>query len=231
MCQYIFIKKDSIIMLKQLDGSTLLDFKKFTHDELLIFMSITQKAALNKSKYINIDIQKLFKELLLENKPDINYMLDQFASKCCNIHVSTTVNGKRKRFALFQELEYDPYERKLTLEVNPKYLSILVRMYQDWTAEEIELYNNLSSDYNRSLYTLLKYSNGEYVVELDFLKNFLFADNMPRSYELVGKFIQTIITPATEELNKYFPELKVEKIRTSRNITHLKFTYNKKASD
>lgn len=231
MCQYIFIKKDNFIMLKQLDGSTLLDFKKFTHDELLIFMSITQKAALNKSKYINIDIQKLFKELLLENKPDINYMLDQFASKCCNIHVSTTVNGKRKRFALFQELEYDPYERKLTLEVNPKYLSILVKMYQDWTAEEIELYNNLSSDYNRSLYTLLKYSNGEYIVELDFLKNFLFADNMPRSYELVGKFIQTIITPATEELNKYFPELKVEKIRTSRNITHLKFTYNKKASD
>lgn len=231
MCQYIFIKKDNFIMLKQLDGSTLLDFKKFTHDELLIFMSITQKAALNKSKYINIDIQKLFKELLLENKPDINYMLDQFASKCCNIHVSTTVNGKRKRFALFQELEYDPYERKLTLEVNPKYLSILVRMYQDWTAEEIELYNNLSNDYNRSLYTLLKYSNGEYVVELDFLKNFLFADNMPRSYELVGKFIQTIITPAIEELTAYFPELKVEKIRTSRNITHLKFTYNKKASD
>lgn len=231
MCQYIFIKKDNFIMLKQLDGSTLLDFKNFTHDELLIFMSITQKAALNKSKYINIDIQKLFKELELENKSDVNYILDRFASKCCNIHVSSTVNGKRKRFALFQELEYDPYERKLTLEVNPKYLSILVKMYKDWTAEEIELYNNLSSDYNRSLYTLLKYSNGEYVVELDFLKNFLFADNMPRSYELVGKFIQTIITPAIGELTEYFPELKVEKIRTSRNITHLKFTYNKKASE
>lgn len=231
MCQYIFIKKDNFIMLKQLDGSTLLDFKKFTHDELLIFMSITQKAALNRSKYINIDIQKLFKELPLKNNQDINYILDKFASKCCNIHVSTTVNGKRKRFALFQELEYDPYERKLTLEVNPKYLSILVKMYQDWTAKEIELYNNLSSDYNRSLYTLLKYSNGEYIVELDFLKHFLFADNMPRSYELVGKFIQTIITPAVEELTEYFPELKVEKIRTSRNITHLKFTYNKKASD
>ena len=218
-------------MLKQLDGSTLLDFKKFTHDELLIFMSITQKAALNRSKYINIDIQKLFKELPLENNQDINYILDKFASKCCNIHVSTTVNGKRKRFALFQELEYDPYERKLTLEVNPKYLSILVKMYQDWTAKEIELYNNLSSDYNRSLYTLLKYSNGEYIIELDFLKHFLFADNMPRSYELVGKFIQTIITPAVEELTEYFPELKVEKIRTSRNITHLKFTYNKKTYD
>lgn len=231
MCQYIFIKKDNFIMLKQLDGSTLLDFKNFTHDELLIFMSITQKAALNKSKYINIDIHKLFRELELENKTDVNYILDRFASKCCNIHVSSTINGKRKRFALFQELEYDPYERKLTLEVNPKYLSILVKMYKDWTAEEIELYNNLSSDYNRSLYTLLKYSNGEYVVELDFLKNFLFADNMPRSYGLVGKFIQTIITPAIEELTEYFPELKVEKIRTSRNITHLKFTYNKKASD
>lgn len=231
MCQYIFIKKDNFIMLKQLDGSTLLDFKKFTHDELLIFMSITQKAALNRSKYINIDIQKLFKELPLENNQDINYILDKFASKCCNIHVSTTVNGKRKRFALFQELEYDPYERKLTLEVNPKYLSILVKMYQDWTAKEIDLYNNLSSDYNRSLYTLLKYSNGEYIIELDFLKHFLFADNMPRSYELVGKFIQTIITPAVEELTEYFPELKVEKIRTSRNITHLKFIYNKKASD
>lgn len=231
MCQYIFIKKDNFIMLKQLDGSTLLDFKKFTHDELLIFMSITQKAALNRSKYINIDIQKLFKELPLENNQDINYILDKFASKCCNIHVSTTVNGKRKRFALFQELEYDPYERKLTLEVNPKYLSILVKMYQDWTAKEIELYNNLSSDYNRSLYTLLKYSNGEYIIELDFLKHFLFADNMPRSYELVGKFIQTIITPAVEELTEYFPELKVEKIRTSRNITHLKFTYNKKTYD
>lgn len=218
-------------MLKQLDGSTLLDFKKFTHDELLIFMSITQKAALNRSKYINIDIQKLFKELPLENNQDINYILDKFASKCCNIHVSTTVNGKRKRFALFQELEYDPYERKLTLEVNPKYLSILVKMYQDWTAKEIELYNNLSSDYNRSLYTLLKYSNGEYIIELDFLKHFLFADNMPRSYELVGKFIQTIITPAIGELTEYFPDLKVEKIRTSRNITHLKFTYNKKASE
>lgn len=231
MCQYIFIKKDNFIMLKQLDGSTLLDFKKFTHDELLIFMSITQKAALNRSKYINIDIQKLFKELPLENNQDINYILDKFASKCCNIHVSTTVNGKRKRFALFQELEYDPYERKLTLEVNPKYLSILVKMYQDWTAKEIELYNNLSSDYNRSLYTLLKYSNGEYIIELDFLKHFLFADNMPRSYELVGKFIQTIITPAIGELTEYFPDLKVEKIRTSRNITHLKFTYNKKASE
>lgn len=230
MCQYIFIKKDNFIMLKQLDGSTLLDFKKFTHDELLIFMSITQKAALNKSKYININIQKLFKELEIDI-PDINYVLDKFTSKCCNIHVSTTVNGKRKHFALFQELEYDPYERKLLLEVNPKYLSILVKMYQDWTAEEIELYNNLSNDYNKSLYTLLKYSNGEYIVEIDFLKHFLFADNMPRSYELVGKFIQTIITPAIEELTEYFPELKVEKIRTSRNITHLKFTYNKKASD
>ena len=31
MCQYIFIKKDNFIMLKQLDGSTLLDFKNFTN--------------------------------------------------------------------------------------------------------------------------------------------------------------------------------------------------------
>lgn len=218
-------------MIKQLDGSMLLNLKYFTHNELLIFMKITQVATLNKSKYINIDIHKLFENLFIKGTADINSILDKFASKCFTIHISTIINGKRKRFSIFLESEYNPYEKKLILEVNPKYLSILVKIYKDWTAEEIELYNNLSSDYNRSLYTLLKYSNGEYIVELDFLKHFLFSDNMPRSYELVGKFIQTIITPAIEELTEYFPELKVEKIRTSRNITHLKFTYNKKASD
>lgn len=230
MCQYIFVKKDNLIMLKQLDGSTLLDFKKFTHDELLIFMKITQKAALNKSKYINLNVLKLLEELFPVTPVDINYMIDQFASKCCNIHVVKLVNGKRKRFSIFQEIEYDPYEKKITIEINPKYLSILVNMYYDWTADEIELYNNLSNDYNRCLYTLLKYSNGEYIVEIDFLKDFLFADNMPNSYSLVGKFIQKIINPAVEELSDYFEDLSFEKIRTSRNITHLGFTYKKKAS-
>ena len=78
MCQYIFVKKDNLIMLKQLDGSTLLDFKKFTHDELLIFMKITQKAALNKSKYINLNVLNLLKELFPVTPVDVNYMIDQF---------------------------------------------------------------------------------------------------------------------------------------------------------
>lgn len=86
---------------------------------------------------------------------------------------------------------------------------------------------SLRSSYSKNIFKLLKQweSKKEKLFSIEEFRNLL---NVPSKYRMseIDKFI---LKPMNTELPQYFPNLKLEKIKTGKKVTSLKFTWNGKA--
>lgn len=204
-------------------------FGKFKEKELDLFFSIcfkvrdlgTKKVVLSFSElkalsnYSNRNLERFIKDL--SNTYD----------KMLGLNIKIMHSGLSfTKFNLFSEYTVNVEKKTITIQVHEKFEYILNKMLKEGNYTKFELieFVNLKSSYSKNMFKLLKQweTKKERKFDIHEFRNIL---DIPPKYRM-SEIDKKIITPIMQELSQLFSNLKLEKIKTGRNVTGLKFSWN-----
>lgn len=211
-------------------------FSIFKEKELDLFFSILYKIK-NKNDLL---VSFTFKELrLLSNYSNKNIDrltndLDQMFKKILNLNLNFNNNENKKnrsfgRVNLFNYYEIFIDRQTVEIKMNKDFEYLLNNLVEKYTQFELKEFVSLKSTYSRHLFRLLKqFSTTKWVkFEINEFRELL---GIPSKYRM-SDIDKSIFSIALNELSTYFYELKLEKIKDGRKVTHFKFSWKNKQED
>ncbi|MGL5902987.1 MAG: replication initiation protein [Cetobacterium sp.] len=207
-----------------------LNFGKFKEKELDLFFSICYKMKNQGTNEISLSFQEL-KEL--SNYSNRN--LDRFTKdlqntykKLLNITMQIENENYIEGFTIFTSYKIKKEEREISIKVNEDYRFILNDITK-FTKFDLMDFISLKSSYSKNMFKLLKQfdkanNNNWYIIKIDEFKKML---NIPESYKM-GSIDQKVLSPILDQLEPYFSDLKLEKIKKGVKVESLKFIWKNK---
>ncbi len=202
----------------------------FLVKELDLFFSLCFKLKESGGNEIRIsftDIQKLIGEVrsierFKQNLENLNKKLSQLNYQ---IEISPNVF---ERFVLFINLTSNYNDNTLTIKVNEKFNYILNNLIGNFTKFDLMEFVSLKSSYSKNMFKIIKQWEWLPVKEKDFpIEEFREMLKVPATYRMSIIDIK-VLRPIEEELLKYYKTLKIEKIKTGKKVTSIKFSWIKK---
>lgn len=132
-------------------------------------------------------------------------------------------DGGFKSIILFPTFEVDPTKNTIKIRVNPDYKYLLNHLQAPYTIQALIEYSELKSGYSQLMYSLLKCWNKAKKLKID-IENFRRELGVPEGYS-ISVIDKRVLAPIMKELPKYFPSLRVEKIKEGRSVTAFQFTW------
>ena len=208
-----------------------ISFGTFKEKELDLFFSICYKLKEQGTKEVELTFSEL-KNLIGENKnlKRLKNNIDSLNKKLAMINHQIEIRPNVfERFVLFTNFTTDYNENILTIKVNDKFSYILNNLINKYTKFDLLDFISLKSIYSKNMFKLLKQWESLNKIEcsLDEIKEKL---NIPKAYS-TSDFNKRVLIPIMEELPQYFSNLKLEKIKTGKKVTSLKFTWNGKQKE
>lgn len=208
-----------------------ISFGTFKEKELDLFFSICYKLKEQGTKEVDLTFSEL-KNLIGENKnlKRLKNNIDSLNKKLAMINHQIEIRPNVfERFVLFTNFTTDYNENILTIKVNDKFSYILNNLINKYTKFDLLDFISLKSIYSKNMFKLLKQWESLNKIEysLDEIKEKL---NIPKAYS-TSDFNKRVLIPIMEELPQYFSNLKLEKIKTGKKVTSLKFTWNGKQKE
>ncbi|MCJ8343063.1 MAG: replication initiation protein [Cetobacterium sp.] len=203
-------------------------FNEFTEKEWDLFFAICYKIKDKGTDVVEFDFSELKELLDLKKKPERlrEYILslnEKLLSMKFTYHIELDVYDT---FVFFSRLQTNFKTGKLEITINFPVKYLLNDLMKNYTKFDLMDFVSLKSTYSKKLFKLLK--QWETVKEKKFLiEEFRYELGVPKSYKMsdIDKRVFKIIM---EELPKHFIDLKLEKIKTGKTITSLKFTWSRK---
>ena len=200
---------------------------KFTDKETDIFFSIMFKS-MNTIGNVVIDFSEL--KNLIEGHRSEQRLINNV--RRLNLKLKTLVDEVRDKdgnyiaFSLFGDITTKPKERIIEIKIDDRFRNLINNLMGKFTEFDLKDLISLKSVYSKILFRLLKQweTKKEREIEINEFRELL---AIPPKYRLseIDKFV---LTPIMLELPKYFPNLKLEKIKTGKKVTSLKFTWSRK---
>lgn len=135
-------------------------------------------------------------------------------------------DGSFRRFVLFTGFDVNVKKQTVEVSINPKLEGILNGLTTEFSRFELSAFTAIRSTYAKTLFRLLMQyrSTGYYTVSIDEFKEIM---DIPKSYTQMGQIDQRVIKPAMKELNNYFENLELTKIKAKKGnkIAKLEFTF------
>ncbi|MDT2987373.1 replication initiation protein [Enterococcus casseliflavus] len=132
-----------------------------------------------------------------------------------------------KRFVLFTGFEINVSKMFVDVSVNPKLDYIINGLTTEVSRFKLSAFTSIRSTYAKTLFRLLMQyrSTGYYIVRIEDFKERM---DIPESYRQMGQIDQKVLQPALRELQNYFSDLKVAKIKAKKGnkIAKLEFTFS-----
>ena len=208
-----------------------ISFGTFKEKELDLFFSICYKLKEQGTKEVDLTFSEL-KNLIGENKnlKRLKNNIDSLNKKLAMINHQIEIRPNVfERFVLFTNFTTDYNENILTIKVNDKFSYILNNLINKYTKFDLLDFISLKSIYSKNMFKLLKQWESLNKIEcsLDEIKEKL---NIPKAYS-TSDFNKRVLIPIMEELPQYFSNLKLEKIKTGKKVTSLKFTWSSKQKE
>ena len=203
---------------------------KFTDRETDIFFSIMFKS-MDTIGNVIIEFNEL-KELIEGHRSE-QRLIDNVRK--LNLKLKTLVNevrdidGNYTAFNLFGDITTKPKDRVIEIKIDDRFRNLINNLIGNFTKFDLKDLISLNSTYSKTLFRLLKQweSKKERECPMDEFRELL---AIPPKYRIseIDKFV---LTPIMTELPQYFFNLKLEKIKTGRRVTSLKFTWNGKQKE
>lgn len=203
---------------------------KFTDRETDIFFSIMFKS-MDTIGNVIIEFNEL-KELIEGHRSE-QRLIDNVRK--LNLKLKTLVNevrdidGNYTAFNLFGDITTKPKDRVIEIKIDDRFRNLINNLIGNFTKFDLKDLISLNSTYSKTLFRLLKQweSKKEREFPMDEFRELL---AIPPKYRIseIDKFV---LTPIMTELPQYFFNLKLEKIKTGRRVTSLKFTWNGKQKE
>jgi plasmid replication initiation protein len=201
-----------------------ISFSNFSEKEVNLFFSLLFLSKEQGKEKITLN----FSELRELSNGDIHSKrfikaLNNINEKMIKLHQKIIIGKKTFIFTLFNLFIIDEEEKKLTVQINENFYYMLNDIIGNYTKFDLIEFVNLDSTYSKSMFRLLKQweTVAEKEFELEELKDIL---GTPPSYDTTN-FNKFVLKPVLKELPQYFKDLKLEKKKTGRKVTHLKFTW------
>lgn len=204
-------------------------FGKFKEKELDLFFSICFKVRDMGTKKVVLSFSEL-KELSNYSNRNLNRFIKDLSNtydKMLGLNIKIMHSELSfTKFNLFSEYTVNVEEKTITIQVHEKFEYILNKMLKEGNYTKFELieFVNLKSSYSKNMFKLLK--QWEIKKERKFnISEFRNILDIPPKYRM-SEIDKKILTPIMQELGQLFSNLKLEKIKTGRNVTGLKFSWS-----
>ena len=200
----------------------------FSTKELDLFFSICFKLKEMGTDEIRIsfnDIKFLIGE---ENNPKrVKFHIDNLNKKLAQLNCQFEISPNIfERFVLFTNFTSNYNDNSLTIKVNSKFGYLLNNLIGNFTKFDLIEFVNLKSSYSKNMFKFLKQWESIKIKEFK-IDEFRELLNIPKGFTM-SKIDERILKPIMDELPQYFLNLKLEKIKTGKKITSLKFSWSKK---
>ena len=218
-------------ILKYNNDLNSLSFGQFKEKELDLFFSICFKVKELGNKEIEIPFEEL-KKLSNYSNRNLNRFIKDLEStydKMLSLNIKITYSEiDFEKFNLFNSYEVLGSEKKIIIQVSKKFEYLLNKLIGNYTKFDLIEFVSLKSIYSKNLFKLLKQweSKREKLYNLEEFKKILNVPNYTTT-----DFNRRVLKPIMEELPQYFSNLKLEKIKTGKKVTSLKFTWNGKPKE
>ncbi|MGL5124753.1 MAG: replication initiation protein, partial [Fusobacteriaceae bacterium] len=201
----------------------------FSTKELDLFFSICFKLkeiGMDEIKISFNDIKFLIGE---ENNPKrVKFHIDNLNKKLAQLNYQFEISPNIfERFVLFTNFTTNYNDNSLTIKVNNKFGYLLNNLIGNFTKFDLIEFVNLKSSYSKNMFKFLKQWETVKIKDLK-IDEFRELLNIPKGFTM-SKIDERILKPIMGELPQYFSNLKLEKIKTGRSVTNLKFTWSRKA--
>lgn len=215
-------------LIKYHNDMNKVSFNGFNEKELNLFFSLCFKAKNIGTNEVSLS----FSELRKLSRGDIN--LSRFLKTLKTTYdklITLPFHYKNEKgfgaFILFNKYFVNEIDKTVTIKLSEDFEYILNNLIGNFTKFDLIEFVSLKSSYSKNIFKILK--QWESKKEKTFLiEEFREVLNIPIKYRIseIDKFV---LKPIIIELPQYFNNLKVEKIKTGRKVTHLKFSWmNKK---
>ncbi|MCJ8342126.1 MAG: replication initiation protein [Cetobacterium sp.] len=222
------MKNDGVV--KYNNDMNSVSFGKFKEKELDLFFSICFKVKELGLKEVELSFSEL-RELSNYSNRNLDRFIKDLSSTydkmlALNIQIKYSEIDFEK-FNLFDSYKISGTERKISIQVSKKFEYLLNNLIGNYTKFDLIDFVSLKSSYSKNVFKLLKQWETLKQVEYN-IENFKDLLGVPTTYT-TAKFNERVLKPIMEELPQYFPNLTLEKIKTGKKVTSLKFIWSRKA--
>lgn len=203
------------------------NFNGYTEKELNMFFSLVFLAKEKGNNKLIVPFCEL-KELSDgdKNKKRFIQNLINVNKKLIKLNHQIEINNIIHIFSLFNTFSIDKENDQLIVQINEVFSYMLNDLIGNFTKFDLIEFVSLKSSYSKNMFKLLKQWESKKEREFN-IENFRKLLAIPKGFSL-GKINERVLTPILDELPQYFNNLKVEKIKTGRKVTHLKFSWTNK---
>lgn len=205
-----------------------LDFSLMTLKERGLFFSLCFFLKEKGTNEVTLSFNEL-REVVNFSKTDTDSFIKLIRNtyrKLLKITLAEEDENQIEETTIFSKYKILKSEKMVILKLNKDFEHILNKLENNYTEHELLEYTSLKSDYSQLTYAFLKKWNTTKKVKISIL-DFREKLGVPNSYD-TSNFNRQVLKPIMEELPRYFPNLKLEKIKTGKKVTSLKFTWNGK---
>ncbi|MGL5355689.1 MAG: replication initiation protein, partial [Cetobacterium sp.] len=200
---------------------------KFTDRETDIFFSIMFKS---KGTTGNVIIE--FNELknLIEGHRSEQRLVDNI--RRLNLKLKTLVDeivdidGNYTAFNLFGDITTKPKDKVVEIKIDDRFRNLINNIIKNFTEFDLKDLISLNSTYSKTIFRLLKQWETKKIRKFT-IEEFREILGVPEKYRM-SEIDKKILNPIMQELPQYFSNLKLEKIKTGKKVTSLKFTWSRK---
>lgn len=163
------------------------------------------------SNYVNRNLSRFYKDL------------EEVYNKLLELKFRYEDDKKIERFVLFTRYLIDKEAKTVTIQINERFKYILNNLVANYTKLDLLDFVSLNSIYSKNMFKLLKQWDSicEKIYTIEVLRVNL---GVPESYD-TSNFNRKVLKPISTELPKYFDGLKIEKLKTGKKVTDLKFSW------
>lgn len=215
-------------IIKYHNDLNLISFAGFKEKELNLFFTICYKLKEKGTGTVNFNFIELQEFIEVKNKKTrLKEYILELNKKLLNLNQQIEIEKNVfLNFVLFTTLKSDFNKNELEVSVNKPFLYILNNLVEKYTRFDLLDFVSLKSAYSKILFRLLK--QWETKKEKTFcIDEFKFLLGVPKSYT-TANFNERVLKQVMKELSPVFNNLQIEKIKTGKKITSLKFIWESK---
>jgi plasmid replication initiation protein len=217
------------LAVKYQNELNLIPLKNFNAKQMDLFFALCARMkdkGLRKIRFSFEDLKELSDYKMTATKAFVGD-LEKLYKDMLNLSYRTEDENTIRYFVLFTGFEINKTEKYVEVSVNPDLEYIINGLTAEFSKFELSAFTSLRSTYAKTLFRLLMQyrTTGYYVVRIEDFKELM---DIPESYRQMGQIDQKVLQPALRELQNYFSDLKVTKIKAKKGnkIAKLEFTFS-----
>ncbi len=199
--------------------------KNFNGVEIDLLMAICSKLKNEDINEIKLEFSDLRRMVNYKHRGELRFIqnLEQIYKKLLNLSIRIETEDKITNFILFTKYEILKKQKIIIIKINEEFKFLLNKLINNFTRFELNEFISLKSNYSKEIYRRLKQFKNTGIWKIK-MNNFRELLNIPEKYRM-SEIDKKVLKISMEELNKYFNNFKIIKIKKGRKIEFLEFKF------